>query len=253
MIIDRRHSMILRAPLLASLLTLTATLASTGTAMAQLDITGEWVLDTLRRAKLKAEDMPLTPGALDRAKVAAARSASGRLQSEDHIKCLPDGMPHMMAAPFAIQFLQTKGRVTVLAEVSNLPRTVYLNETSHPADIDPSWNGHSIGHWEGDVLIVDTIGFNDRIANLFNTDAQVSRTDRLHISERIYPLGNGAFLVDEMTLDDPDTFTRPFTITYRYRRLPEGSEVMESVCEVDRTLLDQFEDEQGSATPKATH
>ncbi|HEX7874024.1 MAG TPA: hypothetical protein VF475_14005 [Sphingobium sp.] len=231
-------------PAMVALALIAGTVASAAPALADPDITGQWVIDTAGKAKLKPEDMPLTPAALARAKAAAARSASGRLQSEGHIKCLPDGMPHMMAAPFAVSFLQTKGRITVLAEVSNLPRTIYLTEKNHPADMDASWNGHSIGHWEGQTLLVDTVGFNDRFANLFNAAAQVQRTANLHIREKIYVEEKGAFLVDELTLEDPDIFTRPYTVTYRYRRLPADSEVMESVCEVDAKLLDQFEADQ---------
>lgn len=234
------------AQALAGLALVAATALWSAPAFADPDVTGQWVLDTDGKGKLKAEDLPLTPFALDKAHAAAARNASGRLQSEGHIKCLPDGMPHMMAAPFAIELLQTKGRITLLAEVSNLPRTIYLNEASHPADLDPSWNGHSIGHWEGERLMVDTIGFNDRFANLFNAAAQVPRSKDLHIREVIYTTQNGGFLVDEMTLDDPTVFTRPFTLTYRYRKLPADSEVMESVCEVDPQLLAQFEADQAT-------
>ena len=211
-------------------------------ASADPDISGEWVLDQPGAANLKLDDLPLTPAARATADAAAARAASGKLLAEGHILCLPDGMPHMMAAPYAIAFLQTRGRITVLPEVSNLPRVIYLDEAKHPDDVDPSWTGHSIGHWEGETLVVDTIGFNDRFAMLFNAHAQVRRSAALHVVERI-ALGKDGYLRDEMTLIDPAVFTRPYAITYRYRHL-DAAETMESVCEVNPALVAQFTAEQ---------
>ena len=147
-------------------------------------------------------------------------------------------MPGLMQPPFGIEFLQTKGRVTILSEVSNLPRTIYLDEKTHPDSIIPGWNGHSIGHWEGNVLMVDTIGFNGRNHNV---------SEKMHITEKIYL--DGAYLIDELTEDDPVNFAEPHHVKYRYKRAEgqEASEVMEYVCEVDPANLVAFEQEQKAA------
>lgn len=235
MIIECKARLLLLCGLGLGLAALQATVATA----AEPDIGGEWVLDQKDGTKLKIADLPLTPEARAKADAADASVRSGKLIPESHILCLPDGMPHLMAAPFAIEILQTKGRVTILAEVSNLPRIIYLNGAKHPAELDPSWNGHSIGHWNRQTLVVDTIGFNDRFAILFNAGALVQRTKNLHIVEHLH-LADDGHLVDEMTLDDPGVFTHPYTIGYRYRHLAADAETMESVCEVDPALVAEF-------------
>jgi hypothetical protein len=159
-----------------------------------------------------------------------------RLIGEAHTKCWPTGMPGMMGTPFGIEFLQTPGRITILNEVSNLPRTIYLDEKEHPDTYIPGWNGHSIGHWEKGVLMVDTVGFNGRNQNV---------SEKMHMKEKFY-LDKDGYLWDEMTLEDPDTYTGIHTMKYRYKRAvgPEANEVMEYVCEVDPTNLVAYEKEQ---------
>ena len=215
------------------------------------DLNGMWVLDQPPTAKIDPVSVPLTRAAKDQANQIARNQSAGHLLSEGHIRCLPDGMPHMMAAPFGIEFLQTKNRITILAEISVLPRTIFLDRGSHTRDLDPSWNGESIGTWESDVLTVDTIGFNDRYANLFNANVAALRTPALHITEKIKLTDSGAYMLDVMTLDDPNVFAHPFTVTYRYRRLPETDGPIEYVCEVERAQLDALEDQQHTAPSKS--
>ena len=158
-------------------------------------------------------------------------------------------MPQMMTAPFAVQIMQNADRIVLNAEVSNLPRTIFLRQ-AHPAQttsIPGSWNGHSIGRWRGRALLIDTIGFNDEDALDFNFDPPVFRTENLHLTELWTLEDGGKTLVDAMTLDDPKVFVRPVTVTYRYARRPKGEGLMEKVCEVDAKTLDAFE----AAYPKA--
>lgn len=219
-------------------LALAIPLAAATSALAEPDITGMWALSQ-PEGQTRQAPPSLTPEA--RAEQDAVRKidqANHRLIGEAHTKCWPAGMPGLMQPPFGIEFLQTKGRVTVLSEVSNLPRTIYLDEKTHPDSVIPGWNGHSIGHWEGNVLMVDTIGFNGRNAHV---------SEKMHISEKIF-LENG-FLVDEMILDDPATYAQPYHIRYRYKRAEgvEASELMEYVCEVDPANLFAYEAEQKAA------
>ena len=215
-----------------------AMLAASG-ALAEPDITGMWAVSQ-PEGKVHQAPPPLTPAArAQQAQTQKISAANNRLIGEAHTKCWPAGMPGLMQPPFGIEFLQTKGRVTILSEVSNLPRTIYLDEKAHPDSVLPGWNGHSIGHWEKDVLVVDTIGFNGR-------NNRVS--EKMHIAEKIF-LDKEGYLVDEMTLDDPVNFTEPYHVRYRYKRADKGvaSELMEYVCEVDPANLVAFEAEQKAA------
>lgn len=210
-----------------------------GAAHAAPDITGVWSIVTPtgpdgERAKIAPP--PFTPAArAAAAEDARIRAKYNRVTSEGRTKCLPLGMPGMMASPFGIQFLQAKDRIAIYNEVAILPRTIYLNKKAHPDSILPGWNGHSIGRWEGETLVVDTVGFNGRVRNV---------SEKMHMTERFHLEPNGD-LINEMTLDDPDTYTQPHHVTFRYRLAPgeEAQEVMEYVCEVDPANLFAYEAE----------
>lgn len=206
-------------------------------APAEPNITGLWSLEQPPGWKARPGDAPLTAAAAAEAAETARRYAAfGRVIGEAHTKCWPAGMPGLMQPPFGIEFLQTRGRVTILSEVSNLPRTIYLDEKAHPDDLIPGWNGHSIGRWEKGVLVIDTVGFNGR---------QPRVSPKMHITERIYLAERGKALIDEMTLDDPQTYTRPFTLKYRYKRVTgQSAELMEYVCEVDPDNLNAYATEE---------
>jgi hypothetical protein len=208
---------------------------------AEPNITGMWAISPADGGQQQRQPpAPFTDAVRAKnAELQKINQANNRLVGEDHTKCLPTGMPGMMGTPFGIEFLQTPGRITILNEVSNLPRTIYLDEKTHPDSFIPGWNGHSIGHWEKDVLVVDTVGFNGR---------QAHASEKMHMEERLY-LDKDGFLHDDMTQTDPDVYTAPYHTTYRYKRAQgqEASEVMEYVCEVDPANLFAFEQEQKAA------
>jgi len=111
-------------------------------------ITGMWFLTPSEYDR--DEKMPLTPAA--EALAAKRRQATengGVVLSNNAKKCLPIGMPTFMTNEFALEIIESPGRVTLLSENSSLPRSVYLTETEHTQGLEPSWNGHSIGHYEG--------------------------------------------------------------------------------------------------------
>jgi len=182
----------------------------------------------------------LTPDAKARMDARNAQIAAGFPRIEGHLRCEPAGMPQMMASPFAIQIMQNADRIMLDAEISNLPRTILFRK-SHPQDVDPSWNGHSIANWQGHALVVETIGFNDGDALDFNFDPTVFRTESLHVTEVWTLEDGGRILVDEMTLDDPKTFVRPVNVTYRYAKRAKDEALMEKVCDVDTKALNAFE------------
>jgi hypothetical protein len=233
--------------LLALAAVLLAASAAEAKPTAHPDFTGLWLLDDAHgRTVPQGDALTLTPYGKQRMEDRKADIARGFPVSEGHVKCQPAGMPQMMTAPFGMQVMQNADRIVINAEVSSLPRTIFLRK-AHPDDVDPSWNGHSIGRWEGRTLVVDTIGFNDEDAFDFNFDPPVRRTETLHLTERFSLAAGGKVLVDQMTLDDPKVFTRPVTATYRYDRRPRDEGLMEYVCEVDPKAMMAFD----AAHPKA--
>jgi hypothetical protein len=197
-------------------------------ATAPKTIAGMWALTKSEFDRHEA--MPLTPSALAMQETRRkSREAGGEVLSASGKKCLPIGMPGFMTNEFALEVLTAADRVTLLSENSTLPRSVYLDEKKHPTDIEASWNGHSIGHWEGKVLVVDTVNFNDRVGPVGNAGVHSPTT---HLTERLY-LKDPDTLVDEMTFEDPNYLTKPWTNVRSYRRLPAHSELWEYACEVD--------------------
>ena len=96
----------------------------------------------------------------------------------------------------------------------------------HPDDPDPTWYGHSSGRWEGDTLVVDTIGFNDKFWFDFRGHPH---TEKLHTIER-YTRTDLGHLENKVTIDDPGAYSRPFTVTFTARLRP-GEELMEYICQ----------------------
>jgi hypothetical protein len=192
-------------------------------------IGGMWILkadDFGRR-----ESPALTPQA--EAAAEAARKATedqGKVLSEHALKCLPIGMPRIMMNEFALEILESPGRITMISENSPLARSIYLDRKIHTADAQPGWNGHSIGHWDGQVLVVDTTLLNDRISHIPKSQTPSGAT---HIVERIRLADGGKTLIDEMTFDDPNILTKPYVMATHYERLPPDAELWEYACEVD--------------------
>jgi hypothetical protein len=192
-------------------------------------ITGMWLLTPSEYERTQVP--PLTPAAKAAADAARKlRESGGGVLSDNGRKCLPVGMPTMVTNEFALEILETDGRVTMLSENSSLPRSIYLNEKVHPKDLQPMWNGHSIGHWEANTLVVDTVNLNDRAVRVPNGGLASSS---LHLTERYHLENQGKTLVGEMTFEDPKVLTKPWTVRHTYERMPADAELWEYACEVD--------------------
>lgn len=148
-------------------------------------------------------------------------------------RCLPDGMPALMSAPHTFLFLFQPGLVVVLAEHGEY-RVIHTDGRSHPSDPDPKWDGDSIGHWEGDTLVVDTVGINPR-AEIFMGLPNAS--DKTHVVERLRLDPRDQKLHLEVTVANPDEFTRPYTYTNTFARAPNG--LMDSYCQENNRDTDQ--------------
>jgi hypothetical protein len=107
-------------------------------------------------------------------------------------------------------------------------RTIYMDGRKHPEKLTPTYYGHSIGWWEGDTFVVDSIGFNERF---WIDRSQLPHTDRLHLIEK-YTRTAYNQMKYELTVDDPGAYTAPFTATQNLR-WEEGTELFEYVCQQD--------------------
>jgi hypothetical protein len=156
----------------------------------------------------------------------AAAQAAGKPYDEPTARCLPQGVPRFWSGPYAFEILQTPYEIHLSQEWNAQTRRIYLDGRGHPADLDPSYNGHSIARWEGQTLVVDTVGL--------TTDSLVNgegapHSDALHITERMHLEPEGLLDV-QVTSDDSKAFAEPWRMEYRLKRKP-GMEIQEYVCE----------------------
>jgi hypothetical protein len=164
-----------------------------------------------------------------------AADARGEPIATGYTHCLPDGMPSMMSGPFPFEILQGRNQINVAQEAYNQIRRIYLDKPqTERDDIELGFYGHSVGHWEGDTLVVDTIGIKDYVRF-----RDTPHSDAMRIAERIR-LVRPDILWDEITIVDPELLERPWTVTFAYKRMPDY-EILEYVCEDNR----EYADEQG--------
>ena len=138
--------------------------------------------------------------------------------------CLPgDPTP---TNPLLYRIVHTKQLLVLLFEQEPHYRQVFLDGRAHPTDADPTWMGHSVGQWDGDTLVVDTAGFNDKTWLIFATG--LPHTGMLHMTER-YRRPDLGHLVVDLRLEDPATFTRPIERHMTWQLAP-GEEILEDIC-----------------------
>jgi hypothetical protein len=137
-------------------------------------------------------------------------------------ECLP-GEP-VPSSPLPYKIVQTPSLIVQLYEYDPHYRQIFLDGRPHPKDLDPTWTGHSIGKWEGDTLVIDTVGFNDKawLANM------MPHTDQLHIIER-YSRPDLAHLNVDIMLEDPGTFKKPWHMHLVWELAPD-EEIPETIC-----------------------
>jgi len=132
-------------------------------------------------------------------------------------RCWPAGVPGftVYTRVQAIHFLQTPKKVTIINELNAQVRNIYMN-VPHTANPKPSWYGESVGHYEGDELVVDTIGLNDRT---YVDNYRTPHTTKIHVVERFKMADQGKMLLGTVTVDDPGAFNMPWTGLQRWRRV----------------------------------
>jgi hypothetical protein len=196
------------------------------------DWSGVWTPNMSdQEARIKSDPVPWNPKAaaqIERLRQAAAAGNPKGL----FVDCLPESMPSwLLITHNALEFLYTPGRVTMLGESDgNRLRRIYTDGRPHPADPDPSFHGHSIGHWEGDTLVVDTIAVLPQAYIAVDEAVGLPNNGDLHVSERLH-LAAPNILHDDLIITAPHVLTRPWhTTRVFFRQRARKYEIVEGVC-----------------------
>lgn len=166
------------------------------------------------------------------------RVVRGPNDAGQYADCMPLAGPGAFSVPYEFQIVQNPNHVLILHEYPGTFRIVPIespgNPVAHPVDPDPTWLGDSIGRWEGDTLVIDTVGF--------NTNTELSgykHSESLHIVEKL-SRPNPNTLQYEATLEDPEVFVRPWTVSRTFALRPDLKKIGEFVCENNRDYKSFF-------------
>jgi len=166
----------------------------------------------------------------------AAAAKRGEQLGNTSVLCLPYGVPTMMSiAIYPVEFIQTPKQVTIISEAFSEVRRVYLDRPQLKLDeVPPGYYGRSVGHWEGDTLVVDTIGIKPSVSGYRG----MPHSDQMHVTERL-SMPAPDYLHDQITIEDPVVLEKPVTYTVAYKRMPADYEMVEFVCDNNREYIDE--------------
>jgi hypothetical protein len=172
-------------------------------------------------ADFKPEEAPIRPEA---AQIFQRRLDSFGITNPTTL-CQPGGVPFGGLLPFPNKFIQTPGVIVILQEADGGLRQIFTDGRKHTADPQPSWMGYSVGKWDGDSLVVDTVGFNDKG---WLDGGGHPRSEALRVQER-YRRRDFGHMDVQVTIDDPKMYTRAFSFKYTLDLVPD-SDIGEYVC-----------------------
>jgi hypothetical protein len=175
-------------------------------------------------ASIKAENVPFQPWAR------AVYEDRLKNQLEPHTRCHPSGGARQFVTPYGTEIDEFRELQQIFVFDIGGPHTfrpIYLDGRPHPKDLKPSYYGHSIGHWEGDTLVVDTVGFNERF---WMDRAGAPHTEKLHFIEKFTRTDHDT-LKYEITVDDPGAYTAPWSPAPAMLTWTPGQELFEYVCQ----------------------
>ena len=166
-------------------------------------------------------DIPYLPAALAKRK----ENFANRLKLDPEVKCYLPGVPRATYMPYPFQIVQSAKDILFTYEYAGAVRTIFMGKAG-PSPVD-SWMGWSVGHWEGDTLVVDVTGFNDD--SWFDRSGNF-HSDKLHVVERYTPRSPETMMY-EATIEDPKVFSRPWKISMPiYRRVEKNAQLLEFKC-----------------------
>ena len=221
------------------------------------DLSGLWSQDHPRTApvverywnyEFSKEPPPMTPwgqAQFDAAKTSFGLHTYPIAETNDPIyhTCTPPGLPRVYLHPFPMEIVMTPAEVVILFEYDSLRHPIYVDGRKHDETLGSLWMGDSIGHWEGDTLVADTVNFNDRT---WIDRVGHPHSDQLHVVERIKRVDRG-HLTDDITIEDPKAYTKPWTAHLDFVLRPTWT-LGEQFCE-DEHSFDEF-DKSGATAPK---
>jgi hypothetical protein len=191
------------------------------------DFSGVWFIDEYRRNILPNEDPPFQTWA---AALFKKRNFENEHRGPDSgpdptERCIPPGIPRTMLQPFPWEIVQARDRVIMIFEYQSLIRQIFTDGRGHPKDLEPTYMGHAIGKFQGDALVIDTVGFNDKT---WLDPMGLPHSEAMHVIERIRRVDHDT-LIDEYTIDDPKAYTKSWT-TQRTFKLKPDWQIQEYVC-----------------------
>lgn len=229
----------------------------TATSFDPHDLSGVWsqehprnapVVDRYWNYEFSKEQPPMT--AWGQAQFDAAKTSFGLhtypiAETNDPIyhSCTPPGLPRVYLHPFPMEIVQTSGEIIILFEYDSLRHPIYVDGRKHDEALGPQWMGDSIGRWDGDTLVADTVNFNDKT---WIDRVGHPHTDQLHIVERIRRVDR-SHLTDDITIEDAKAYSKPWTAHLDFVLRPTWT-LGEQFCE-DEHSFDNF-DQKGATPPK---
>jgi hypothetical protein len=188
---------------------------------------GVWQIDwtALFGAGGRPEPPSLTPEYAAKLAAFKAGQKAGENVQNQNANCIPPGTPQIMQMPYPLEFIFSPGRVTIAIETDSQVRRVWTDGRKHQDDPDLTFNGDSIGHWEGQDLVVDTIGLEPHT----EIATGVGHSDQVHIIERFHQVSPDRLDI-ATTVTDPKVLTKPWTVTRPYVRHRDW-QIQEYVCE----------------------
>jgi len=207
---------------------------ATAAGTAPVDLSGVWMPTALgpdgnrnRTWPAKPPYLPAVQAAYDAYRVRADVNPE---EYDNARSCLPYIMPRpmLLVAQYPLEIVQTEDRVTMIFELHNDVRRIYLDGRTPPTGLRPTWMGYSVGHWDGDTLVVRTTSVRDGTIDQPH-GPNMTITERL---ELISDKDGKTMLEDEITIDDPATYSEPFKVRNFFRQRP-GVEIGEYFCSED--------------------
>ena len=210
------------------------------------DLTGVWNMRATPAQRkylgstYTAESPEMTPwgkSKYDTAKPSNGPRSNALKVTDDPVlrTCLPPGTPRIYLQPFPLQFVQTPKEVIILYEYDHTVRHIFMDGRPHPADITPTYMGHSIGKWDGNTLVVDTTGFNDK--TWLDRDGH-QHSGELHVVERFHRADRDNMQID-VSMEDPKALVKPWVTQLNFQ-LKTDWDIMELAC-TDNAAFEDFE------------
>ena len=197
------------------------------------DFSGVWFIDEYRRNILPNEDPPFQPwaDALFKKRNFENMHRDPDSGPDPTERCIPPGIPREMLQPFPWEIVQARDRVIMIFEYQSLIRQIFTDGRGHPKDLEPTYMGHAIGRFEGNTLVIDTVGFNDKT---WLDPMGLPHSDAMHVIERLRRVDHDT-LVDEYTIDDPKAYTKSWTTRKTFVLKPDW-QIQEYVCAENNTV-----------------